>query len=101
MGDQNVPLMDINTDDPAVADTLREFVQNTTSLYNVDGLRVDAVKSIKKDFWRPWNDAAGAYALGEVYTGDPAIMCDYQHDALDALLNFPIWETIGMGPWRF
>lgn len=94
MGDQNVPLMDLNTESAFVNASLLQFINNATAIYKVDGVRADAVKSIKKDFWRPWNDAAGVYALGEVYTGDPAVMCEYQHDALDALLNFPVWETI-------
>lgn len=94
MGDLKVQLMDLNTDSASVSSRLLDYIRNTTDTFGIDGVRVDAVKSIAKSFWKPWNQAAGVYAMGEVYTGDPGVMCAYQDNALDGLLNFPVWEAL-------
>lgn len=54
----------------------------------VDGLRIDTVKHVQKDFWPGFNDAADVYCIGEVFDGDPAYTCPYQ-DVLDGVLNYP------------
>jgi hypothetical protein len=47
-----------------------------------------AVKHIQKSFWPGFNAAAGIYAVGEVFDGDPAYTCDYQK-YIDGILNYP------------
>ena len=93
MGDNALPLYDLNTDNPDVDRQLREIVHATTKKYDIDGIRIDAVKHIKKSFWRPYNDAAGVYALGEVFSGDGSIVCGFQPD-LDGLMNFGVWQAL-------
>lgn len=55
----------------------------------VDGLRIDTVKHVDKAATSSFNEAAGVYAVGEVYHGDPAYTCPYQ-DSSDGVLNFPV-----------
>lgn len=59
----------------------------------VDGLRVDTVKHVQKDFWPGYNKAAGVYCVGEVFDGDADYTCPYQQ-VMDGLLNYPMWVFI-------
>jgi alpha-amylase len=55
----------------------------------VDGLRVDTVRHVQKDFWPAYNKAAGVYCVGEVFEGDADYTCGYQ-DVMDGILNYPM-----------
>lgn len=57
----------------------------------VDGLRIDTARHVQKDFWRPFNDNAGVYCVGEVFQGDPQYTCPYQ-DVMDGVLNYPMYS---------
>jgi alpha-amylase len=54
----------------------------------VDGLRIDTVKHVDKEFFPSFNAAAGVYCIGEVLDGDPNYTFDYQN-YLDGVLNYP------------
>ena len=41
LGDNNLPLMDVNTEDQGVVGLLQKWIQNFVSTYNIDGLRID------------------------------------------------------------
>ncbi|EGZ77653.1 alpha-amylase A precursor [Neurospora tetrasperma FGSC 2509] len=43
-----------------------------------DGLRIDSVKHVEKSFWPGFESAAGVFAIGEVFQGDPAYLAPYQ-----------------------
>jgi alpha-amylase len=60
-----------------------------THQYIVDGLRVDTVKHVQKDFWPGYNKAAGVYCVGEILDGDPDYTCPYQ-EVMDGVLNYPM-----------
>jgi alpha-amylase len=55
-------------------------------------LRIDTVAEVPKDFWREFSDAAGVYAVGEVFDGRHDYVADYQN-YLPALLNYPVYFT--------
>lgn len=59
----------------------------------VDGLRIDTVKHVEKDFWPGYVQAAGVYAVGEVLNGDPAYTCGYQASIMDGVMNYPVYAT--------
>jgi alpha-amylase len=56
----------------------------------VDGIRIDTVAEVGKDFWATYNKKAGVYAVGEVDNGDVTYACPYQ-TALDGILNYPTY----------
>jgi alpha-amylase len=87
-------LADLNQDNEYVANTLRSWVKNIVANYSFDGLRVDTTPEVKKPFWRTFNDAAGVYAVGEVFNGDPAYVAPFQNTALDGILSYPMYYTI-------
>lgn len=70
MGDGYVPLMDVNTEDDQVVTILNNFARNLTTTYGFDGARLDAAKSIRKDFWPAFVSASGVYSQGEAWYGD-------------------------------
>lgn len=63
--------------------------ETKTNKYQVDGLRVDTVKNVQKNFWPGYNNASGVYCIGEVFDGDASYTCPYQED-LDGVLNYPM-----------
>ena len=44
LGDTNVPLPDLNTQDPTVASTYGTWINNLVQEYGIDGLRIDGVQ---------------------------------------------------------
>jgi alpha-amylase len=71
MGNGFVPLPDLDTENTSVVSTLEAYIKKFVSDYKVDGLRIDATKNIRKDFWPGFCKAAGVYCQGEVWTNDP------------------------------
>ncbi|KAI9368799.1 glycoside hydrolase superfamily [Aspergillus egyptiacus] len=95
LGDNSVPLPDLDTTRDDVKQTLYDWVGSLVSNYSIDGLRVDTVKHVQKDFWRDFNNAAGVYCVGEVFDGDPAYTCPYQgQGVLDGVLNYPMYYPV-------
>lgn len=60
----------------------------------VDGLRIDTAQQVNRGFWSGFQSAAGGiHTLGEVFNGDPNVICPYQND-LYGLLNYNSFYTI-------
>ena len=76
-----------------VADTLTSWVHDIIQEYDIDGIRVDTVPEVSKDFWRKFAEAAGVYQVGEVFNGDIGYVSGYQ-GSLDAVLNYPMYFTL-------
>lgn len=66
LGDKVLPLPDVNTEDPSIVKTINDWINGLVKEYSVDGLRIDTVKHIRKDFWPDFVSAAGTFTLGEV-----------------------------------
>jgi len=90
LGDAKAPLPDLNTEDPAVVGKLLDWVHNLVQDYDVDGLRIDTVKHIRKDFWPDFAKAAGVFTLGEVLINDTGYAAQYT-EVLDAILDYPAY----------
>lgn len=66
LGDDSLPLPDLDTEDAVVIDQLHSFVQDLVKTYGVDGLKLNSLKHVTKDFWSGVRTAAGTFTLGEV-----------------------------------
>lgn len=98
MGDANLPLMDVNTEDQGVQQTLQKWISSYVSTYNIDGLRIDAAKHIQPDFWPGFCGAAGVFCIGEVYGDDIAFASSYQtQNIMDSVLGYPLYGGIAGG----
>ncbi|KAF7118914.1 hypothetical protein CNMCM5793_008550 [Aspergillus hiratsukae] len=93
LGDTTVSLPDLDTTDAKVRTIWYDWVKGLVANYSIDGLRIDTVKHVEKDFWPGYNDAAGVYCVGEVFSGDPTYTCPYQN-YLDGVLNYPIYYEL-------
>ena len=108
LGDPKLPLPDLDTENPYVVEKLNEWILKLVQDYDVDGLRIDTAKHIRKDFWPNFVKSAGVFTLGEIltndtnyaapYTGkDPSLhsdICRNFHlvvllELLDAILDYP------------
>ncbi|KAJ5221488.1 uncharacterized protein N7469_010375 [Penicillium citrinum] len=90
LGDSTVSLPDLNTEREDVKNLWYDWVGSLVSNYSIDGLRVDTVRHVQKDFWPDFNKAAGVYCVGEVFDGDADYTCPYQ-EVMDGVLNYPIY----------
>jgi len=66
LGDDNLPLVDLDTENPEIVKTMQNWIKDLVTTYGVDGLRIDTLKHVGKDFWPAFASAAGVYTLGEV-----------------------------------
>lgn len=101
-------LPDLAQENPETYDFL---VKNTLwwiEELGVDGIRLDAVKHIQKDFWAKFvpeiKEKSGKedlFVMGEVFHGDPKVVADYQRAGIDYLFDLPLYftmkETFGEG----
>ncbi|EDN95007.1 hypothetical protein SS1G_10882 [Sclerotinia sclerotiorum 1980 UF-70] len=87
LGTEKYPLPDLNTTQPAVRNFHTTWIKSLVTNYSIDGLRVDTVRHVEKDFWPLFNEAAGVYCVGEVADGDVDYLCDYQNH-MDGLLSY-------------
>ncbi|KAI9463807.1 glycoside hydrolase family 13 protein [Russula earlei] len=90
LGDSKFPLPDLNTENPAIVAKLLDWIHKLVQGYGVDGLRVDTVKHIRKDFWPEFSKAAGVFMLGEVFTNTTDYAVPYT-EVLDAILDYPLY----------
>ncbi|KAJ5105270.1 hypothetical protein NUU61_002617 [Penicillium alfredii] len=90
LGDSTVALADLNTEREDVKKMWYDWVKSLVSKYSIDGLRIDTVRHVQKDFWPDFNKAAGVYCVGEVFEGDADYTCPYQK-VMDGVLNYPIY----------
>lgn len=103
LGDDNVALVDVATEQSGIRTAYNTWIGDLVSTYNLDGIRIDALKSVEIPFFPGFQKAAGVFAIGENYQADPTLCCEYQ-PSVEALLNFPLyyglfyaWNATGGG----
>lgn len=92
LGDDKLPLPDLNTSHPLVRSELQAYIKAFVEEFNVDGLRIDAAKHVEPSFWPPFcneDGAAGVFCIGEVYGPDVGLAAEWQ-GPLDSVLNYPV-----------
>ncbi|KAK0213615.1 GH13 alpha-amylase precursor [Armillaria fumosa] len=92
LGDRNVALVDLNTEDLEVVATMYDWISALVKDYDIDGLCIDTFKHIRQDFWPGFVEAAGVFSMGEVAT------CDFMSaDVVDSVLDYPAWFPLHYG----
>jgi len=65
-------LPDLNQDGNSyVRSYLKNWVGSLVSQYGFDGVRIDTIPEVGKDFWKEYGQAAGVFQMGEAFNGDP------------------------------
>lgn len=80
-------LPDLDTENPAVASVLNDWVQHMVLEYGFDGLRIDTVKHVAKEFWPDFAFGSGVYTVGEVWDGGVDYLVGYD-GLMDGLLDY-------------
>ncbi|KAF4547884.1 Alpha-amylase A type-1/2-like protein [Elsinoe fawcettii] len=93
LGSNTVSLPDIRTEDTNVRNILNGWIRGLVSNYSIDGIRIDTAAHIEKSFYPGFESAAGVYAVGEVFNGDPSYTCPYQ-EVMSGVLNYPAYYWI-------
>lgn len=83
-------LPDIYTQNSEIRTLLQTWVSWLVQEYSFDGVRIDTVKHVEKDFWPGFSSAIGAYSIGEVFDGDPAYLAGYA-SLMPGLLNYAVY----------
>jgi len=86
-------LPDLNQSIPFVRNTLLEWVNWLVKTYDIDGLRLDALRHINKGFWEEFSKSAGVFTVGEIWSTNIEYAAGYQ-TCVDSVLNFPLQENL-------
>ncbi|BFZ54533.1 hypothetical protein PYCC9005_001570 [Savitreella phatthalungensis] len=100
LGDPNVPLPDIDTENVDNVKWLNSWINSLVQTYRIDGLRLDTVKHVRKDFWPAFIAASGVFCIGEVFSGDPNYLSAYQPyvgGLLDYATYYPLRRAFTAG----
>ena len=83
-------LDDLNTDNAAARAELKAVYKNWVTDVGADGVRVDAARSIDKDFLKEFETALGVPSFGEVFIGDVDYVSKFQNYEW-GVLDFPLF----------
>jgi alpha-amylase len=54
-----------------------KWISTVVKTFDFDGIRIDTIPHIPKDFWTEYGQAAGVFQMGEVFNGDVNYVADY------------------------
>ena len=86
-------LPDLNQGNSYVRGYLKDWIHNLVKDFDFDGIRIDTIPEVPKDFWGEYRDAAGVFQMGECFNGDPAYVGPYQ-GPVNGVFNYPMYYTI-------
>lgn len=101
-------LPDLAQDNPETYEYLMKNTLWWIEQTGVDGIRLDAIKHVQKDFWTKFvpevKERSGKedlFVMGEAFHGDPRVVSDYQKIGIDSVFDLPLYytirETLGQG----
>lgn len=94
IGNQLVPLPDLNTENPSVMTTFFTWINETVRKYHFDAIRIDTFRHVSKPFWRDFVRFSSVYSLGEVASGNTSYTSLYQADVADGVLHYPLYFAL-------
>lgn len=83
----------MNQSNSYVREYLKTWVKKQVDTFGFDGIRIDTIPEVPKDFWSEYGQAAGVFQMGEVFNGDSGYVGDYQNH-VTGLFNYPMYFTI-------
>lgn len=86
-------LPDLKQEDSYVRSYLKNWIHNLVQKYGFDGIRIDTIPEVPKDFWREYGQSAGVFQMGECFNGNSGYVGDYQN-YVEGMFNYPMYYTI-------
>jgi alpha-amylase len=86
-------LPDLDQGNSWVRGQLKDWIKNLVQTYNFDGIRIDTIPEVPKDFWTEFGNSAGVFQMGECFNGNDAYVGPYQN-YVTGLFNYPMYYTI-------
>jgi alpha-amylase len=86
-------LPDLNQSNSYVRGYLKDWVKKLVQTYKFDGIRIDTIPEVEKQFWQEYGSASGVFQMGEVFNGNSGYVGPYQ-DFVSGLFNYPMYYTI-------
>lgn len=83
-------LDDIDHSNPAARAAIKDVYKMWVDDTGVDGVRVDAARSVDKNFLREFEEYLGVPSFGEIFVGDVDYVSDYQNYEW-GVLDFPLF----------
>ncbi|KAF2963466.1 hypothetical protein GQX73_g10103 [Xylaria multiplex] len=83
-------LPDLNTESSEIQTLYQDWIKYLVEEYSFDGVRIDTVKHVNKEFWPGFSAAAGVYTIGEVFDGGVDYLAGYA-SLMSGLLNYAIY----------
>ncbi|KAI0178492.1 glycoside hydrolase family 13 protein [Hypoxylon sp. FL1284] len=83
-------LPDLNTQSSDIRSLYQEWISWLVTEFDFDGVRIDTVKHVEKDYWPDFSSAASVYTIGEVFDGDANYVAGYA-SLMSGLLNYPMY----------
>lgn len=68
------------------------WIEEVVNTFDFDGIRIDTIVEVPKDFWTEYGESAGVFQMGEAFNGDAYYVADYQN-YLTATFNYPMFFT--------
>jgi alpha-amylase len=93
LGNCNITMPDLKTENAEVANEMNRWIKSLVANYSIDGLRIDSVKNVNRDFFPPFCQAAGVFCMGEVSEGLANYTYPYQR-YMDSVLDYPLFYAI-------
>ncbi|KAJ3159657.1 hypothetical protein HK101_001029 [Irineochytrium annulatum] len=89
---------DLNTENPGVINYLNAYGSWVYNTFKPDGLRMDAARHVRKDFYPQFlNGAGNLFTVGEVAHSDTHYVAQYQNDGvpvLPSVFDYPSFYSI-------
>lgn len=85
--DAYVNLPDLKTTDSYVRQVFQTWIKDLVATYSIDGLRIDTVKHVEKDFFPDFLEAAGVFGIAEIFDGAHA--------------SYPAWTPYIKGAFNY
>ncbi|THU92282.1 glycoside hydrolase [Dendrothele bispora CBS 962.96] len=78
-------------------DIMNNWVKNLVDECSIDGLRIDTVKHVRKDFWPDFAESAGVHTVGEVLIDNTTYASPYTQ-LLSSILDYPTYFAVFSAP---
>lgn len=86
-------LPDLDQDNKEVRGMLIDWIKYLVKEYTIDGIRIDTIPFVSKDFWSEFTTAAGVYSVGECFDERTDYVAGYQ-GPVNAMLNYPLFFAL-------